>query len=268
MNSNQNTISFVPGESEFAEAVIMNISTVFFRNKLIVNKDSAHISLINMQTEDVGNTLEKYNGTLLCVTKSGIAAMFEGDSNNALQFAVTLCQDAQLDERRGLFQGLSIGIDYGSLCIGAVGYKDLNMPLLMSETMDTAINLSEIAQKYNSRILITEDAVSRLPDIRKQYNIRRLGKIFHTASNISEDLYDIYDGDLADTKYSKMRSRLFFETGVDLFQKGAYLEARSYFIEILKADRNDATAKQYVFRCDSCIAGTSGENENKYLEIW
>ena len=267
MEKQQYGIPFAPGKSEVVESVIVNVSTAFFRDKIKIGTDAGHITVINMQTEDVGHTLEKYNGRLLCITRRGIAAMFEHDCNDALQFAITLCQDAALRERRELFKGIGIGIGYGSLCLGTVGYKDLCMPLMMSETMDTVTALSENAQKYNSRILVTGDAMARLSGS-KQFNSRRLGMIYHKSADISEEIYDVYDGDLADTKYSKMRSRLFFETGVKLFLKGAYLEARTYFIEILKADRNDAAAKQYVFKCDNCMADETDDNEKKYLEIW
>ena len=220
-----------------------------------------------MQTEDVGYTLGRHNGKLLCVTRTGISAMFGESCDDALQCAITICQEAELEERKKLFEGLSIGIDYGVVCVGTVGYSGLNMPLVMSETMDTSIFLSIAAQKYNSRILVTSDAAARLPDFLTKYNSRKLGLIYHPSYNTSENVYDVYDGDLAETKYSKMRSRLFFETGVDLFLKGSYLEARSYFIELLKYDRNDAAARQYVFRCDSCIAGTADEYEKQYLEL-
>ena len=50
-----------PGVTEKTDAVIMNISTVFFRDKVMINKDAGLISIINMQTEDVGNALGKHN---------------------------------------------------------------------------------------------------------------------------------------------------------------------------------------------------------------
>ena len=256
-----------PGMSKKTKAVIMNISTVFFRDKIMINRDDSLISIINMQTEDVGYTLSKYNGKLLCVTRTGISAMFEGSCDDALQCAITVCQESELEERRALFRDLSIGIDYGTICVGTVGHDGYNMPLVMSESTDTAIFLSEMAQMYNSRIIITSDAAERLPDFQKSYNSRRLGKLYHPNSDKSEDIYDVYDGDRAETKYSKMRSRLFFETGVDLFLKGSYLEARTYFIELLKFDRNDAAAKQYVFKCDSCLSDAADENERRYLAL-
>ncbi|MBQ3842790.1 MAG: hypothetical protein II820_08875 [Ruminiclostridium sp.] len=267
MSKNERGRLSEPGLSVKTNAVVVNVSTVYFRDSVMINRDDGLISLINMQTEDVGYALEKHGGELLCVTRTGISGMFEGSCDDALKCAITICQQAELEERKPLFKGLGIGIDYGAVCVGVVGHNGFNMPMVMSETMDTATFLSETAQKYNSHILITSAAASRLNDFQQSYNSRRLGKIYHSAADRTEELYDVYDGDLADTKYSKMRSRLFFETGVGLFLKGSYLEARSYFIELLKFDRNDAAAKQYVFRCDSCIAGNAGDYEKQYLEI-
>ena len=268
MDNNQHSGLFEPGKTEIVEAAVVNISSSFFRDKVMVNKDAAHIHAIIMQAEDVVYALERFNGKLLNISKSGITVMFENSCNNALQFAITLCQDSELVERKELFRGLSIGVDYGTMCICNVLSRNLSMPLLMSETIDTTIILSENAEKYNSRILITSDYVSKMTGVRNNYNNRRLGRIYHALTGLTEDIYDVYDGDPADTKYSKMRSRLFFETGVDLFLKGSYLEARSYFIEILKVDRNDAAAKQYVFRCDKCLAGECSELEMKFIEVW
>ena len=268
MNNYQHSSLFEPGKTEIVVASVVNISSSFFRDKVMINKDAAHINAIIMQAEDVAYSLEKFNGKLLNISRSGIAVMFENSCNDALQFAITLCQDSELVERKELFKGLSIGIDYGTLCICNVFSRNMSMPLLMSETIDTAVTLSEYAEKYNSRILITSDLESQMAGVRNNYNNRRLGKIYHALTDLSEYIYDVYDGDPADTKYSKMRSRLFFETGVDLFLKGSYLEARSYFIEILKVDRNDAAAKQYVFRCDKCLAGECSELEMKFIEVW
>ena len=83
-----------------------------------------------------------------------------------------------------------------------------------------------------------------------------------------ELIYDVFDSDPTDSKYSKRRSRIAFETGVDLFLQGKYAQARSYFIELLKLDRNDVTAKRYVFMCDRAVSSDTQPKEAKYLEIW
>ena len=248
------------------DTVVLNISTELLRKQSIGNKDVGMIGVINMLTEDVGVELEAYGGEILTITRSGISAMFSKEFDKALQCAITLCQEAELEERQPLFKGLSVGIDYGTISVGTVSYKEFVIPIVISEIMETAQFLSHLALNYHSRILVTGSAASLTKDFQLRYNNRRLGRLFHASANFADDIFDVYDGDRADAKYSKMRSRLFFETGVDLFLKGNYLEARSYFIEILKFDRNDAAAKQYVFRCDSCIAGTATEFEKKYLD--
>ena len=253
--------------AEKYDTVVMNITGLFFKERVTKDIDLGLIGVINMMTEDSANIVKKYNGKLLCVTRTGISAMFGNNFDAALQCAITISQDSELEERKSLFQGLGIGIDYGTICVGTVDHGGLHMPLVMSETTDTAVFLSNITQKYNSRILVTGSASAMMNDFQSRYNSRRLGKLYNTRTDSAIEIYDVYDGDIADSKYSKMRSRLFFENGVDLFLKGSYLEARSYFIELLKYDRNDAAAKQYVFKCDSCLSGTADENEKNYLEL-
>ena len=253
--------------SEEISSVVMNISNVVFQDDVSESGTTGKISKINMFTELVGNTVDSFGGKLLSITGSGISAMFGDDIDSALQCAVTVCQETESEDCRNIFGELRIGIDYGTICVGIVGYKNFSMPLVVSEKMDTAVFLSEIAQTYNSRILITGGAAAISKDFQSRYNVRRLGLLYSRANDLCEDFYDIFDGDKTDDKYNKMRSRLFFETGVDLFQKNSFLEARSYFIELLKFDRNDAAARQYVFRCDRCISNEASDDEKKYLEI-
>ena len=255
------------GSSEMMDAAVINVSNKYFSDEVSNNRVSGLIDEINLVTEAVGREVVKYNGRLLCVTRSGIAAMFGDDCDAAIQCAITICQNAEFEERQSLFGDLSVGVDYGTLCVGLVGFNGFSMPLVLSESMDTAVFLGESARRYNAKILVTNAAVSRVNHFQMRYNHRRLGRIFHTTSGEAEDFFDVFDGDQTETKYSKMRSRLFFETGVSLFLKGSYLEARSYFIELLKFDRNDAAAKQYIYKCDSLIAGAANDTEMQYLAV-
>ena len=253
--------------SQEISSVVMNISNVVFKGSSAANGTTDKISKINLFTELVGNAVDSFGGRLLSITGSGISAMFGSNFDDAVQCAVTICQQTESEDCKSLFGELRIGIDYGTVCVGVVSYKEFSMPLVVSDNMDTAVFLSERAQAYNSRILITGGAAGLIGDFQSRYNTRRLGLIYHKASGAVEEFFDLFDGDKTDEKYSKMRSRLFFETGVDLFHKGSFLEARSYFIELLKFDRNDAAARQYVFRCDRCIAGDASDDEKQYLEI-
>ena len=65
-----------------------------------------------------------------------------------------------------------------------------------------------------------------------------------------ERIFDIFDGDTTDIRNRKRKTRMLFEKGVRLFMAREFAEARSYFIEVLKADRDDKAAREYVFLCD------------------
>jgi hypothetical protein len=59
-----------------------------------------------------------------------------------------------------------------------------------------------------------------------------------------------------------------FEKGVELFAERKYDQARLHFVEVLKADRQDLAAKEYVYLCDKCANGEEGFAQRTYLEIW
>ncbi len=262
MSISESAKTTAAAKSETLDAVIMNLSHTLCRDHTPDEDVVGLIDALNRLAETVGSVIEAHNGRLLSITKKGIIMMF-GNCDQALQSAVPICQRAETASA----DAIHIGIDYGPVCVGSVGYKDFHMPLVMSKGMEEAAFLSENAQKYRARILVTGDAAAQIRDFQTRYNTRRLGLIYYKASKKTDDFYDVFDGDCFQTKYNKMRSRLFFETGVDLFLKGSYLEARSYFIELLKFDRDDAAAKQYIFKCDGCLQEMADNDGDKYLEI-
>jgi uncharacterized protein YrzB (UPF0473 family) len=51
-----------------------------------------------------------------------------------------------------------------------------------------------------------------------------------------------------------------FEKGAEAFVQGNIEEARKCFIEVLKMDRYDSAAKEYVFLCDTYMeSGETGK---------
>ena len=138
----------------------------------------------------------------------------------------------------------------------------------MSEGIRLSRYLSDIAVRYESKILITKTASGSVRSFENRFSSRKLGIVHSKATGEDELIYDIFDSDPTDLKYRKKRSRLVFETGVSLFLQEKYLQSRSYFIELLKFDRNDSTAKKYIFMCDNALSKKGAHVNNKYLEIW
>ena len=150
-----------------------------------------------------------------------------------------------------------------------VGHEKRFGTLTISETTGLAEFLQELAVRYKARILITGSLKAQIPDFEKHYNSRYLGSIYLKAARTAEDLYDVYDGDEPADKNGKRKTRLLFEKGVALFQDEKFHDARQHFIEILKANRMDGAAKEYLYLCNRyCPEGDVPADKPTYLDVY
>ena len=258
-----------PDEGMSALYAVMNINSGVFSNIISNIGDTDVISKVNEMLGYIGPIVKDNSGQLTNVSENGIIAVFEANCENAVKCAVSICQSfAHRDDKRFGLDDLAIGINFGLVRTSTVGYGDFSMPMTISEGAGFARFMSEICGKYNSHILITESVAQRITNFNGRFNNRRLGKFHISSENKDEVVFDVFDGDTLDSKNSKRRGKLFFETGVDVFSAGNYMQARSYFIELLKADRNDTAAKQYLFLCDRCLSEQNGSDTSKYIEVW
>ncbi len=227
------------------------------------NKEDAIIQLGKVLSA-IGSVIYRSDGRIVDISETNITAIFDSGGENAVKAAVTICQSVISILGRC---SVSIGIGTGLLCMTKLCYNDFNSVVVLSEIKRFVKTLSVIASEYNSHILITEITADSIPNFKSRYNARRLGMVKLSSRDMNTYIYDIYDGDTQELKYSKRRSRLFFETGVEQFYLRNYLQARSYFIELLKFDANDKAAKKYIKMCDAFLSDSTLQEENRYIEI-
>ena len=137
----------------------------------------------------------------------------------------------------------------------------------VSDAMELTVLLSYACKRADASMLVTENLANHVLGFKNRFASRKIGIIYYTAEKKPYTLYDVFDSDTAERKYSKRRSRLLFETGVEHFLEGRAMQARSCFIELLKYDRSDTVAKKYILMCDKVISGESQEPEDKYFGV-
>lgn len=196
---------------------------------------------------------------------AGFRAFYLDTPGRALASAVSVCE--AMDRAEHIHGNYSIGISYGDVMAGMVGHEERMGMLTISETTGIAEFLQELAGRYRARILISGSMRSQIPDFEKNYSSRYLGRIYLKAADLEEELYDVYDGDPPEDKNGKRRTRLMFEKGVELFQEQRYSDARLHFIEVLKANRMDRAAKEYLYLCGR-YEDCGEEDASVYLEIY
>lgn len=254
------------GEETSIQAAVLFYNIPGFAEK--VRKQSAEevFNFVNGMLSLVVPCILYQEGEIKEYVDAGLSAFFLHDPERALCAAVSVCEALN---QAGVREPYSIGLTYGEVMVGIVGHEKRFGILTISETTGLAEFLQELAVRYRAKILVTGSLRQQIPDFDKNYNSRYLGNIYLKTVRVNEELYDVYDGDEPTDKNGKRKTRLLFEKGVELYQNKNYQDARQHFIEVLKANRLDGAAKEYLYLCNRYIADKDSEqDEPHYLAVY
>ena len=257
---------YTPVQPKKIYAAIINIRIAFADNT--PESGDIKIEKLSALLSTVAPAITRNGGILTRVTEEGITAVFESGAENALQGALDVFGDASRAMGTEQLSALSIGIHMGPVFLAELGYGNFSALVAVSEGVHVAWRLCESAARYDARILMTQTALDGIRSYDTRFSCRKLGLIYRQSYDTEEMIYDMFDSDPTNLKYRKRRSKLVFETGVNLYLNGEYLQSRNSFIELLKYDRNDKTAKEYIYMCDKALSGSADSATDQYLEIW
>lgn len=247
------------------EASVLHINVLDYMEAVHTMDSQMLFTQINQIFAKLIPVITGSGGILAQFHRAAISGIYIGSSEKALSAAVSLCEAVDCMEFAGKYQGFSIGLAHGSVMFGIVGHESRLSAAAMSESMNLAEALQEKAGKYGARILITSEFASCIREFEKKFNSRLLGYFYDSSRKKAVQIYDIYDGDRPERKQNKRKGRMIFEKGVELYVHGSYTEARLYFAEVLKADRGDLAAREYLYLCDK-YSGQEGLSREIYLE--
>ena len=249
---------------DFMSAVVA--VNVLDYTKAIHTMDSERLfSSVNGAFARLIPVISQSGGVIDHFERSALTGLYGEQCEAALTASISLCEI--MDEQEGTIQydGFGIGMDYGEVRMGIVGHEARLSVVTMSENVSLAEMLQKMAVKYGARILATARFCQRIPDFDKLFNSRRLGYFYDTMRESMIEVFDIYDGDPPERRQNKRRTRMIFEQGVDRYVHGRYEDARLHFVEVLKADRYDLAAREYLYLCDTFCSGAD-KNINICIE--
>ncbi len=259
----QDTQQFQIGEGKKIRSAVLSFNISGF-SMLTRSRTAEEIfRFVNKILEQTVPQVLFQEGAVERFADAGFRAFYLEEPERAIRSAVSICE--AMNQAEQIPQDYTIGISYGDVMAGMVGHADRLGMLTISETTGIAKFLQELAERYQARILISGSMRKQIPDFEKHYNSRYLGCIYLKAADVMEDLYDVYDGDCPEDKNGKRRTRLLFEKGVEFFQQYRFYDARLHFIEVLKANRMDKAAKEYLYLCNQY---ESRKDAPVYLEVY
>ena len=194
--------------------------------------------------------VRQYNGVIDRFLDDGFQALFTESWDDGLKAAIqireNLIRECYINEDL-----VTIGLTFGPVSLGMLGYAERLTPLMISTHTRIGRFLQICAYRYHAHILVTGNLLEAVPDFATRYGNRMLGSFYMESSQKRERIYDLFDGDALNTRQSKRKTKLLFEKGVEQFLNRDFVKARSFFIEVLKADRKDRAARNYLSLCDA-----------------
>lgn len=244
------------GDQTREDITIFSFDAVKFEELVSTMNGEEMFNLINQIFSNLVPIVNSNGGVVDKFENAGLVAFYTGGNERALVTAISVCQTMDRLNAEGGFGSdrqieIAGGLSYGPVMIGIVGHEERLAATTISEHTNLSRYLREIAPRYGVRILTTAAAIDRIEDFHEKFNARFIGFLHIRANNTLEKLYDVFDGDQEDKKLFKKQTKELFEKGVNLYCQKEYYEARLVFIEVLKQFRQDAAAKEYLYRCDS-----------------
>lgn len=244
------------GEKRGLDAGILNVNvTELMRNDGRQDEDEV-IRRINRMLAQFMPLIEK-RGIVMDFRHSGVLSLFPEHPQEALSAALDIFTEVEQmpESERQYYKRLSVALCYGNVTVGMVGYGDRRATLIRSSHVTLCERLQQKASDYFTRIFVTETFLSQVPDAKERYNHRMLGVVYLSELRRREMVFDIFEGDDPEIRNIKRRTRNMFEKGVELFLVHRFDEARGYFLEVIRTDRRDLAAKEYLIRCNAFIHG-------------
>ncbi len=243
------------GDQTNEETTILSFNVMKFEEMVSTMTGAEMFRLINRIYSNLVPLVNNNGGVVDKFENAGLVAFYTGGNERALSTAISVCQTMDLVNAGQGFGAdrqieMASGLSYGPVMIGIVGHQERLAATTISEHTNLSGYLRKIAPKYGSRILTTAAVISQIKDFDEKYNARFVGFLHISATDTIEKLYDVFDGDREDKKLFKKQTKELFEKGVSLYCQKEFYEARLVFIEVLKQFRQDAAAKEYLYRCD------------------
>ncbi|MBR1633888.1 MAG: hypothetical protein IJ682_02370 [Lachnospiraceae bacterium] len=194
--------------------------------------------------------VRQFGGVIDRFLDDGFQALFTDERDAGLSAAIQIRENL-LRESYEREDRVTIGLTYGNVSVGMIGYEERMSPFTISTHTGIGRFLQEKAYGYHAHILATGNLVDAVPDCATRFANRLLGSYYIESTESVEPIYDLFDGDDIATRQAKKKTKLLFEKGLELFFARDFVRARGFFIEVLKADRKDRAAREYLSLCDN-----------------
>ena len=192
-----------------------------------------------------GGTIDKFIGDAIMVL-FGAPISYNDNAQRAVDTALEMysklseipCSDLKFPE--GMKFDIGIGIHLGDVIVGNIGSKDKTNYTVIGDAVNLTSRLEGLTKLYGSKIVISESVAEKLNG---KTNATLLDSVKVKGKKEGVRVYSVTEKPI-DSDFVKN-----YEKGLDLYRKGAFDLAISYFKKATKVLPEDKAANLMLERC-------------------
>lgn len=211
-----------------------------------------NINFLNAFLKRTGPCIRKHGGIIDKYIGDAVMALFPKDPDHAVNAAVEMQQviyEYNIKRKKESLEPISfcVGLHYGNVRLGIIGDSKRLQATVISDVVNQASRIEELAKINNAPILISEEVYQTLKNKRKLH-IRQLGNQKIRGRKKPVKIFEIIDGDISPTGELKKKMRTTFEKGIQKYFEGHFAEASLKFKQVLQENPGDYAARIYLER--------------------
>ena len=218
-----------------------------------------NFDFINRYFQCVSPEVRRHNGFIVKYLGDGMMAIFPESTADAI--AAGIAQLKQINQANQASCSISsrppiqvgIGIHHGPMMVGIVGEAQRMQGDAFSDDVNLTARLEGLTKFYGVSMLITNQVLEQL-ESNHPFHIRLLDKVQVKGRVKPLPIYEVFDGDNAESCDRKAQTRPHFEAGIHCYQAGAFVAAQGHFRAVIAAHPQDRPAKLYCRRVAKLIA--------------
>ena len=212
---------------------------------------------INSYLSQMGPLVEKHQGYIDKYIGDAIMALFPKEADDAVESAISmvrLLDDYNAGRQKAHYVPIEIGIgiNSGTLMLGAVGEHNRIEGTVISDAVNLTARIESLTKVYGVPILISDHTLTRLTNP-AQYKIRFIDKVQVKGKEEWVVIHEVFDGDPPEVQQKKQETFPLFREAWQLFQEQSFQKAEALFQQCAAHHPTDPVIQVYLERCRSKI---------------
>ncbi|MBR9999320.1 MAG: response regulator, partial [Cyclobacteriaceae bacterium] len=217
-----------------------------------------NFNFINAFNQRIGPHVQLNKGFINQYLGDAIMALFPASPEDGLKASIAIHKAIQKYNKERIKKGrqpirVGIGLHTGPLIMGIIGDDKRMDAAIISDTVNTASRIESLSKYFQSRVLLSEASVERLPD-QALFNFRYLGKVRVKGKNNTLRIYECFDGDEPEMIRNKLATNGIFEQGMNAYIEKRFAEASLAFQDVINRNPEDQVARLFLQKSGQYIA--------------